>query len=368
MDAVSKSAFVQNRHKLLPSYFQEQNQLFVEDIYADDAHPTQYLRGFRLVCVDGTTFTLPNTDALAAVYGRQHNQHRQNKDSGYVKARVSVAYDPLNGYLLDGQLAPFSQGEPTLAMQHLNQCSAANDLWVYDRGYNSFSLLYAHLEQQTHCLIRLRSNYGSKVKSFIASGKQQAIVQLKPSHNTVFAAKPYQRSSKITVRLLRIETQTEPVFLMTTLLDKQYDESFFSLVYAQRWGVETRYDVLKNVLEAECFSGQSQQVIEQDFYICLLLLNLENLLKEGVQQKLDKRYRHRKHRYKVNTRLAVGRLKDHFLELMCVYDTRMLLQKLERELMKYAEPERSGRSYARNTEKWRRRLKPKFIRNRKPVL
>jgi hypothetical protein len=64
----------------------------------------------------------------------------------------------------------------------------------------------------------------------------------------------------------------------------------------------------------------------------------------------------------------VYRLKDHFLELMCVYDASVLLEKLERQLMKYAEPERSGRSYERNTEKWRRRLKPKFIRNRKPVL
>jgi hypothetical protein len=82
---------------------------------------------------------------------------------------------------------------------------------------------------------------------------------------------------------------------------------------------------------------------------------------------MDEKYKNRKLRYRVNTTLAVARLKDHFLDLMANYENDELIKKLEDEFIRYVEPIREDRSYERDTNKYRKRLKPKHINNRKSI-
>jgi hypothetical protein len=141
------------------------------------------------------------------------------------------------------------------------------------------------------CLIRLRSNFNKLTKQFIALGKDEAIVVMSPGQKRSLEDKAYTKTTKLKVRLLRLPTGSGFAYFVTTILDPGYSWDFFQQVYHHRWEVETCYDVLKNVLEAECFSGQSQLSIDQDFYICILLLNIQNLLSYDLQERIDEKYK-----------------------------------------------------------------------------
>jgi len=54
--------------------------------------------------------------------------------------------------------------------------------------------------------------------------------------------------------------------LMTSLIEREkYTYECFKALYFKRWGIETYYDRLKNILNLENFSGLTNQAILQDF-------------------------------------------------------------------------------------------------------
>ena len=131
----TKSAFVQCRKKIKPDVFKYLSDNLIEEFYADNDESIKLWNGFRLLAVDGSRLTLPDTQELEVIYGRTKNQ----SDTGVVQARISVLYDVLNKFAIDGSLSVLSMGEGVLALNHLS-FSKPGDLIIYDRGYPSFDL------------------------------------------------------------------------------------------------------------------------------------------------------------------------------------------------------------------------------------
>lgn len=59
-------------------------------------------------------------------------------------------------------------------------------------------------------------------------------------------------------------------------------------VYFKRWGIETRFDDLKNKWEVENFSGEKPLLLEQDFYATLLVSNIASVLEQEAEAELKK--------------------------------------------------------------------------------
>jgi len=71
----------------------------------------------------------------------------------------------------------------------------------------------------------------------------------------------------VTVRLSTGELE----ILVTSLLDEEgYPTAAFKEIYNLRWGVETLYDVVKNRLSLENFSGKTAHAVLQDFHALIL--------------------------------------------------------------------------------------------------
>lgn len=157
----SKSAFVQCRKKIKPEVFIHLNQTLIKEFYTDNDASIKLWKGFRLLAVDGSTIALPNTEQLKVIYGEIKNQ----STTTVTQARVSVLYDVLNNYVLDGILSPLSQGENVLALQHLNHAKK-KDLIIYDRGYPSFGLMFEHFSKSLDFLIRAKKDFNNEVKDF----------------------------------------------------------------------------------------------------------------------------------------------------------------------------------------------------------
>ena len=351
--AVSKSAFCQARQKLKPAYLKMLAGQVCQQFYTDNDERVKTWQGLRLLAVDSSVIDLPYTPALVDVYGTYSNQHPTKQ----VKGRISVLYDLLNNLVLDGIQQAHKTPERDLAYQHLAQ-AGAGDLVIYDRGYACHDLFIQHVEQQTPFLARLSLTYNTPVKAFLAAGLPEQQVLFPPPQKKEIAHQP-----PIPIRLIRVELDQQVEVLVTSLLDEQkYPAANFAALYGQRWGVETCFDVLKNVLMLENFSGYSQQALEQDFYSCLFLLNLKALLEEELEEQLQTRYGHRQHTYQINTAVALSLLKDQIGELFLQQEPQVILDKLRNIMLEHVEPVRKGRKYERK-KKWYH--VPKLKKNRK---
>jgi hypothetical protein len=365
-DRFTTSTFVQNRQKIKPTVFSRLSEVIIENYYTADNDTLRHLHGFRVLAVDGSTLMLPFTAELKEYYGIAKNQH----DVDVVKARVSVLYDVLNRITLDAVIEKLSTGERELALRHARQWKKG-DLIIYDRGYPSYDLIHEHIKQGIDCLTRVSAGYSAIVSAFVATGKKSVITEIYPGKNISFGDKEYGRHSGLTVRLLRIELPSAEIeVLMTTLTDSQkYPAKLFKELYFLRWGIETFYDELKNKLKVEYFTGYSKTTIQQDFFCAIFISNLQSVIVNDLEEELAAQNEGKKYKYRVNTNLSYGFLKNRILELL--YKDAPLdevFKELEELFLKNTVPIRNDRNNFRNIDKYKLRIKPKVTKNQRDAI
>ena len=362
----TKSAFVQCRKKIKPEVFKYLSDSLIEEFYTDNDESIKLWNGFRVLAVDGSRLSLPDTQELEKTYGKTKNQ----SETGVVQARISVLYDVLNKFAIDGCLSPLLTAEGILALSHL-AFSKTGDLIIYDRGYPSFNLIYEHFDRGIDFLMRVKVGFSHVTREFYESGLDSDIVIIHPGKNTKFSNKPYSKDIFKEVRLVKVELASGEVeVLITSLIDSEkYPDSIFKDLYFLRWGVETFYDELKNKIKAEHFSGYSQHSILQDFYAALFVSNVQSLIVGEINDELAEEFTENKYQYKVNSNLSYGFLKDRIITLFFSNkEMEIIVSELKELFKKYTIPIRPNRKNERNTDKYRKRGKPKVLKNIKDAI
>lgn len=142
---ISKQAFSAARKKLLPTAFIELNKTLIREFYCDNEF--KKFLGHRLIVVDGSTLQLPEGDSIKEKYGVCSNQKE-----GMSMARISQAYDPLNGITLSGIMKSYKTCEREIVFDHILEIPTSNyakDLYLFDRGYPSIALIFlTHLQER----------------------------------------------------------------------------------------------------------------------------------------------------------------------------------------------------------------------------
>ena len=81
-------------------------------------------------------------------------------------ARISMAYDVLNDYVIDANITPLSSDERTHALGHIDAVEKIIDpaqiLYIFDRGYPSEELI-RRLSLQSHYLMRVKTKFNRKI-------------------------------------------------------------------------------------------------------------------------------------------------------------------------------------------------------------
>jgi len=126
---ISKQVFSAARKKLLPAAFIELNKTLIQEFYYDNEF--KKFLGYRLIVVDGSTLQLPEGDSIKEKYGTCSNQKE-----GMSMARISHAYDPLNGITLNAIMEPYKTSEREIVFDHIlniPHSSNSEDLYLFDR-------------------------------------------------------------------------------------------------------------------------------------------------------------------------------------------------------------------------------------------
>ena len=363
---ISTSAFTQSRKNLSPDVFNGMNQVLVDEFYTDNEERVNLWNSFRLLAIDGSTVSLPFSKDLKKQFGVV-NTHSKVDD--YILGRVSVLYDVLNNLALDGILCSTTMGEIAIAQNHV-KLLGEKDLVILDRGYPCFDLAYRIIEQGADFLFRCKYSFNHVTKQFMAQNSDDSIVEIKAAKDTKFNTKHYTQNTTIKVRLIKVRLDNGEIeLLMTSLLDsKKYPCKCFKSLYYQRWGIETYYDRLKNILTLENFSGLTQHAILQDFQCAIFISNVQTLIIEEAQQGIKNKYDKRKYEYKINSSICLGLMKYKIIDLFVNKGSETTLKELEEILIEHVVPIRKGRSFKRDVDKFITRKKPPMFKNRKNVL
>ena len=234
--------------------------------------------------------------------------------------------------------------------------SSPDDLFLYDRGYPAFWLFAFHAQEQRHYCARVRHDFHSEVKAFVADGAKERIVVLTP--NTASARQcreGHLPADPLRVRLIRVELESGEVeVLITSLLDtKAYPYRAFAKLYALRWGIEENYKREKQRLEIENFSGRSPWVLLQDFHAKIFAQNLTAIFVRLAQWLADARYQHRRHGYRINFANALSKMKNNLVRLFLETSPLDLSWRLLQRMADAVVAVRPGRKFPRDMKKVR---------------
>jgi hypothetical protein len=346
----TKGAFSQARQKLNPWAFQRLNDVVVDYFYREADY---YLwGGYRVLSVDGTRLVLPNHRSVKEEFGE--HSFGPNADSKRSLAIGSMLYDVFNHVTLDARLAPYSDSEQSLLLQHLEK-TQAGDLLLLDRGYPSFWLLFLLKAHGVEFCVRLKEDWWLKVKEFTKSDllDGEVVFTLPQKDRKKLAAYPHFTDTTIRCRLIKVILEDGSVeILCTSLLDTvTYPYEEFGELYHYRWNEEEAYKLLKCRAEVENFSGKTAISVKQDFFAKVFLMTLCAAYAFPIEEKVREEYKadeKRKHDQQINRTHALSVTQDILVGVFIKHQFRQALQAFDDLVSKTREIIRPGRHCVRN--------------------
>jgi hypothetical protein len=332
--SITKQGYSEARQKISPIAFVKMANGIISWYYEDNDFKTY--KGYRLSAIDGTILELNNSERLRKSFGYANNQ-----SVNVARALASGIYDIENDMMMTSKITKYTTSERELAVELIEQLKSIglkNDLILFDRGYPS-SKLIGYLEKNgIKYLMRVSSSFFKSVNE--ARGKDQ-IVEEKIDGEI------------IKLRVIRFPLDCgEEEILVTNLLDNNLETRDFKALYFKRWGIEVKYNELKNRLQIENFTGDTPIAVEQDFYAAIYLTNMVAIAKAEANQKIEKKNQGKnfKHEYKVNTNILIGKLKDTLVLALLENKPRKrskMLSNIMKEISRSIIPIRPGRNKPR---------------------
>ncbi len=323
---ITNSAYTQARAKLNYTAFEEFAQMARDIFYKDGEYETYH--GFRILAIDGSVTTLPNTDDVKKEFNPMKVKCQIKEFAKDVsQARVSCLYDVLNNIAIDASISNKNNSEEndliayderTLAVEHL-QYATQDDLTLMDRGYPSFEL-FAAAYNNTNILCRLRRNVFSKAKFLFDahSEKKDVILEINAPKYLKDTLRSENIPTKMKIRFVQVVLDNGTVeVLATNVLDNErLKTSQFKELYALRWGIETYFDLIKNRLSLENFTGQTALAVKQDFFATIFLTNYESILTYDINEDLKESTKDNKYVQKVNKAVSFNVIKHKVFDLL----------------------------------------------------
>ncbi len=338
---ISKQAFSKARKNIKSEAFSTIAQISAKAVLLSTKDCDDY-RGYRVFAIDGSEAEVANTVANASYFG--------TRGSGNAcRARVSALLHISTNIIAHAEIASSKVGERKLAkghIEHLADFAGERDLIIFDRGYPAKELIDTLEKSGIKYLMRVQRSFSKEIDE-----NPQSDFRLKLEYN----------KGILDVRVVRVILPTGEVEnLITNLPESEFETACFKELYFMRWGIESRYHMLKNKLLVENFSGKSRLSIEQDFYASVCAANLISLAKSAADQEIarDNAAKTLKHSYQANEKLAIKKVRDRLLAILIENDSAVwgqMFDDLVSDIAKDRSIIRPGRSFPRPKDAHHRR-------------
>ena len=294
------SAYCQARQRLPIKFFQRIVDNVSRDIAAH-AHENGRWRGRRVLLVDGSSFSMPDTPELRAHFGQPAEQR---PGCGFPVAHVLALLDAHTGVLRDVTVAPLNTHDMAqVALQHPRM--SPGDIVVGDRGFCSYAHLALLSQANLHGVFRVHQcqivsfhphrpcaedidGTGHPTSRWLyRQGRCDQVVEWrKPKTRPLwmsaaeFAALPATLVVReIKWRIRQRGRRVHEVTLVTTLLDAElYPAPEIAKLYESRWQIEVDLRDLKETLGLDELKGTKVATVEKELLVYVLVYNLIRLV------------------------------------------------------------------------------------------
>jgi len=339
----TKQNFSKRRQCIDPLIFKTANANTIEELYSSNKYHLDKYKGYFVFNIDGSQSDLPNTPQTREEFNVDLNSLEKIESP---KARISVMSDAKNEFILDSYISELSVGESVLAFEHIAKVSEFVDLKkainIFDRGYASAELILQLLEKESNFIFRLKSDTYKKERSKMKTDDEWININLNANRIRNIKNEELKKKAKeldfLHLRVVNIPLENGVIeTLLTNLPENLANSAELKNLYGERWQIEKGYDVLKNKIHIENFSGKKRITIEQDFFSQILMYNILIEYKTLCNMDLKKNPKNKnfKCKYKVNVNILAGKLKSSLYE-MFLADTEEEREKIEEQVYNLA--------------------------------
>jgi hypothetical protein len=244
--------------------------------------------GRRVLLVDGTTLSLPDTPENQAVYPQSKNQ---KPGLGFPLCRLVGMINLSSGVVVNMALGSYSgkgTGEQSLLRKILYSINK-NDVIVGDAYYGSYFLLQALIQKGADVVFeqfgaRKRKKDFRKGKSL--GVKDHLIVLQKPTKKPDWMTPEAYDSSPETLTIRELEVGKK--ILITTMLSPEMaSKASLKILYKERWHIEVDFRSIKDTLGLGILSCKTPEMCEKEIWIYFLAYNLIRLLMVQAALQVD---------------------------------------------------------------------------------
>ena len=357
-EVISKPGYLKQRMKLNPDSIMELSHYHSKGLYEEGEMKT--LKGYYILAADGSGVNVPTTPETLATYGTSSRKGTKPQAS----LGLSCVYDLINHTILECSANSCKFDEMKEAYSQIRKCKdtigPASTVLVLDRGYPSSVYFIKMLEENQKFLVRLKSSDFKKEQRAMETSDEEVEIIFDRTRMQHYLGTETGEKMKslgsIHMRFVRITLENGTTeYLATNLSSSEFTTEEIGQIYSMRWGIETAYDMLKNNLELENFTGTKPTLIEQDIYSCVYLCNLaQDMITDADEEQRKENEGKYKHEMTVNKTYAVGVLKEELLHALLEKDPdkkSRIFHRMVAELKKNLIPIRKDRHYKRTKGK-----------------
>ncbi len=354
---ISKPGYLKQRMKLNPEAFKVLYQSHNKNFYQDaEVEPYTY-KGYLVLAADGSDINIPTTAETVEKYGSA--SVRGGKPCAQIG--LGCIYDVLNRFILDSSINKVKFDEMRVAQEQLSNIKdTIGDRYPYmvimDRGYPSTPAFLKFIDDGIYFVARLKtSDYKAEQKALKSNDEDVEIALTKARRRNYIGKKEesiMMSRDFFSLRMVKVNFDNDISEILATNLPREtFPEECFAEIYHMRWGIETAYEVLKDRLKIENFTGIKPTLIEQDINSTIYVSNLaEDIICDIEEEDKEHLKNDYKHTMQINRNLSIGLLKSDLIYILIETDENRkseLLQALYDEIRVNVVPIRSDRHYHR---------------------
>ena len=291
----STAAYCKARQKI---EYSELEDIFCHtSLQAQQKMPLSRFNTRRVVVVDGTGVSMPDTDKNQTVWPQQKHQ---TPGCGFPQARICACFCLRTGILLSYKLGNKKSSELPL-LREQSETFKEGDIFLGDKGFCSYFDVFSFKDRGIDSVITLARRIPATASDSVkVLGKNDLLmVWQKPKWNK---RSSYSRDDLahfpegILLRQIKVTVnqpgfRTKGFYIITTLLDAvEYPATEIVELYLQRWDVELFFRDIKTTMGMDILRCKTPEMVRKEIlmyfiaYNCIRLLMIESIKRKGATE------------------------------------------------------------------------------------
>ena len=286
----TKSAFCQQRGKILPEAFEYLLRNFTSQIHTLDA-PKTY-KGYEILASDGTSVNIPYNPNDKDTF------HQNGDKKGYNQIHLNALYQMLDGYYRDCVLASEGKTHERAALNLMIDRfpNSEKAIFLMDRGFESYNVLAHLLHSGQKFVLRIKDiNSNGILSTWFLPEKGEFDTEIETTLTRLQTKEICSDRERFTVlpstvtfdyldelnpffymklRIVRMEIAPGVFECVATNLDPdEFPLQEIKKLYHMRWGEETSFRDLKYTIDLVHFHAKKHEYVEQEIYASIVRFN-----------------------------------------------------------------------------------------------